>query len=213
MGADRVTRGPFTVTGQNPQDEKALVLDRLNNILETSGDSHTLAACQTALLILGSQTALSTVTTAQNLINQSINAGVLNKSNRKLKIRGRGIYTTPGTTTPVLTIALLVNGVSVCSIATAALSSTASSNMPFEFDFTITTASTGSTGTLEAHGKLGANITANTPAAAIATYLDTNTAVSSSVNLVAAGTIKVQASANSAITSIQLREASIEVVN
>lgn len=213
MGADRITSGPLTAAGTNPYDQKGLVLDKQNNILETCGDSHVLAACQTALSVLNAQTAITAVTAAQNLINMNINAGALNKLTRTVRVRGRAVYTTPGTTTPVLTIALLVAGVSVCSIATAALSSTASTNMPFDFDFQFTVASTGAAGTLEAHGKLNANITANTPAAALASYADTNTAVSSAVNLVAAGTIKVQASANSAITSIQLRNATIEIVN
>lgn len=213
MGADRVNRGPLSSTGINPSDEQALVLDKQNNILETSGESSQLAACQTALLILLAQAALANVTAAQNLINLAINGGLLNKQNRTIRIRARGVYTTPGTTTPVLTIALVVGGVTLCSISTAALSATASTNMPFEIDFTFSTVTVGSAGTLEAHGKLIANITANTPAAAASAYLDTNTAVSAAVNLQVAGNLQVQVSANSAITSITLRQASVEVVN
>lgn len=211
MGADRITTGP-QAAGTNPADTEALVLDVQNNILETSGNSRTMAACRTALSVLGAQTALTTVTTAQNLILLTLSAGVLNKLLRTINVSGTLIYTTPGTTTPTLTIALLINGVSVCSITTAALSGTASANMPVQFSFSASTASTGSAGTIEAHGSLNANISANTPAAAAANYLDNNVAVSSAVNLVSAGSLKVQVSANSAISSIQLRQAAVEVI-
>lgn len=213
MGADRVTQGPLTAQGVNPFDQEALVFDALNNILETSGNSHVLAACQTALMVLNAQTALTSVTTAQNLISKALNAGVLNKLSRTLYIQGSLIYTTPGTTTPTMTIAVTLGGVTVCTITTAALSATASSNMPVQFGFYLTVAATGSSGTIEAHGFVNANISANTPAAAAQNYLDTNTAVSSAINLTNALTLNVTVAASSSINSIQLRLASIELEN
>ena len=210
MGADRIAQGP-QASGLNPNDTEALVLDVANNILETSGNNHQMAACQTAIAVLGPQTALVTITTAQNLISKLLNAGVLNKLNRTLYIQGSLIYTSPGTTTPTITIAVTLGGVTLCTITTAAISATASANMPIQFYFYLTTTATGASGTIESHGGVSANITANTPAAAIATYLDTNTAASSAVNLNAAQTLNVTIAASSAITSAQLRLASIEV--
>lgn len=213
MAVDRITSGPLTAAGTNPYDTQALVHDTANDILEISGNDRVLRALEVALQILTSQTALSNVTTAQNLISKALGAGVLNKVNRTIRIWGRGIYTTPGTTTPAMSVLVALGATTLCTITTAALSATASTNMPFEFYFQFTTVSTGASGTLESHGELVCNISANTPAAAAADYLDTNTAVSSAVNLAGALTLTVQVSANSAITSIQLRQASIEVVN
>jgi hypothetical protein len=213
MGVDRITSGPLTAAGTNPYDQQALVLDAQNNILETSGSSRALAAARSAQAVIGAQTALATVTTAQNLISRNLNAGVLNKLGRTFIIKGWLIYTTPGTTTPTLTIALTLGGVTLISIVTAGLSATASTNMPTYFEFTFQTVSTGPTGTIEAHGQVNANISANTPAAALAQYVDNNIAVSSAVNLNSALALAVTVAGSSAITSIQLRQATIEVVN
>src|SRR5215472_15930447 len=211
MGADRITQGP-SITGTNAYDSQALVLDVTNNILETSGTNRTMQAARTALIVLGAQTALSTVTTAQNLISKTLNAGVLNKALRTLLIQGSVIYTSSGTTTPTITIAVTLGGVSLCSITTAAVSSTASTNMPVQFEFQLQTATTGSSGTIESHGYVYANISANTPAAASGIYCDTNTAVSSSDNLASALALAVTVAASSTITSVQLRQASVECV-
>lgn len=210
---DQTTKGPSGTSGGN-MNSPGLSLDTQNNILASVGDSRTEKIVQSMLAYLTAQTALTTVTTAQNLINQTLNAGVLNRTGRTICITGFGIYTTPGTTTPVFTIALLLGAVSLCSISSAALSSTASTNMPFQFSFTATVVSTGTGATLEVHGYLTINISANTPAAAAAAYCDTNTAVSSAVDLTGAGitALKVQVSANSAISSIQLRQATIELL-
>jgi hypothetical protein len=85
--------------------------------------------------------------------------------------------------------------------------------MPVQFSFIFTVASTGSSGTIEAHGFINANISANTPAAASNTYNDTNVAVSSAVNLTSALALQIQISASLAITSAQLRQLAIEVTN
>ena len=206
----QITQGPATATGQNP-NKQALILDRLNNITESVGDGGQAQALQTALLVLTAQTALTTITTAQNLINLALNAAVLNKQNRTLLISGSLIYTTPGTTTPAASLALVLGGVTLCTITLATMSATASTNMPINFWFELTIASTGSSGTVESHGQVNANLTANTPGGAISSFNDTNTAVSSAVNLQNALALKVTIAANSAISSAQLRQATVEV--
>jgi hypothetical protein len=212
MSITRITQGPLTTAGTNPYDQQSVVLDVVNNIMETSGNSHVLAACQTALAVIGPQTALTTITTAQNLISKVLGAGALNKLNRTLLIEGTLIYTSPGTTTPTISIAVTLGGVTLCTITTAGVSSTLSTNMPIQFAFLLNTSAVGSAGTIESHGTVSANITANTPAAAVASYSDTNTAASSAVNLTTALTLLVTIAASSTITSAQLRLASINVV-
>jgi hypothetical protein len=211
MSFAQITSGPATATGQNT-NKGALIFDKTSNIVESVGDAGLAAANQTALYILTAQTALSNVTTAQNLFNQTLNRSVLNKLNRTLQIAGTLLYTTPGTTTPTLTIALVLGGVTLCAITVSALNTVASTNMPVQFYFEIMTASTGNAGTIEAHGFVNANISANTPGASVTTFNDTNIAVSAPVNLMTALPLQVQVSASSAITSIQLRQFSVEVV-
>lgn len=210
MGADRIAYGP-QANATNPYDQQALVLDVTNNILETSGTNRVMSADRTCLFVLGTQTALASVTTAQNLIAKTLNAGVLNKLNRMVIVKGSVLFTTAGTTTPTLTLALTLGGVALVTIVTAATSATASTNMPLQFEFTLQTVATGQSGTIEAHGRVDANISANTPAAAIATYCDTNTAVSSAVNLNTALPLAVTVAASSVVTSVQLRLATVEV--
>lgn len=211
--ADRITQGPLSAAGTNPYDQEALVLDVANGILETSGNDHILRACRTPWIVLNAQTALATITTAQNLISKALNAGALNKITRTLKVKGSFVYTSPGTTAPTLSIAVTLGAVTLCTITTAGISTTASTNMPVQFEFLITVAATGSAGTIESHGRVDANITANTPAAAVATYTDTNTAVSSAVNLTTALTLAVTLAASSTVTAATLRQATIEFVN
>lgn len=207
----QITQGPATATGANP-NKQALIFDRANNITESVGDAGQSAAHQTALLILAAQTALTTITTAQNFINLLLNAGVLNKLNRTVLISGSFIYTTPGTTAPVVTLTLKLGAVTLCTITLAALSTTASANMPVQFQFQLNVVSTGAAGTVESHGAVNANISANTPAAAASCFLDTNIAVSSAVNLQSALALTVQISSTLAVSSAQLRQAAIEVV-
>ena len=208
----QITQAPPVPSGQNT-NQQALIFDRKSNIVESVGDAGIAAALQTALFIQTAQTALTAITTAQNFFNKTLAAGVLNKLNRTIQITGSFIYTTPGTTAPVMTITLVLGGVTLCAITAAALSTTASSNMPVQFSFTFNVVSTGASGTIESHGFVNANISANTPAAAANTYNDTNTAVSSAVNLTSALALQVQISSTLAITSAQLRQLSIEITN
>lgn len=207
----QITQGPANTSGKNG-NVQSLILDRQNNIVSSVGDAGTEAAHQTALTVLNAQTALTTITTAQNFFNQTLNRGALNRQNRALCLSGAGIYTSPGTTTPAITIAVTLGAVTLCSITSSAASSTASTNMPFNFTFTLSVASTGASGTLEAHGQFNINLSANTPAAAVSSFNDTNTAVSSAVDLTAAQALKVTIAANSTITSAQLRQFTLELL-
>lgn len=205
-----ITLGP--TNSYQCTSQPGLYFDQQDNILASCGKGLDLNTAETALAVFTPST-VTAVTTAQTLASLALGANVQNIVGRTLKVCGFGVYTSPGTTAPTLTIQVTEGGITPVAITTAALSTTASTSLPFQFCYRITTASKGATGTLEAHGYLNANISANTAAAAVATYLDTNTAVSSAVNLTAANTLAIQVVASSALTSVSLRQASIEVVN
>lgn len=207
----QVVNGPSSSTGC--QHAPALYMDQTNTVVSACGNAHVLSTFQTALATFSAQTAVTSVTTAQTMASLSLNANVQAVAGRTIRLCGYGIYTSPGTTTPTMTIQVTEGGITPVAITSAAVSGTASTNMPFQFCFDITTVTATATGTLEAHGQLSINISANTPAAALATYDDTNTAVSSSINLFAANTLAVQVAASSTITSVQLRQMTIELIN
>jgi hypothetical protein len=211
MAFDQITQGNSGPTGGNT-NSPGLTFDEANNLLSTVGKNFTEALLQAALLSLGPQTALTDVTTAQDLISTTLAGALLNRTLRRMRVRGKGIYTSAGTTTPTMTIALVLGGTTVVTITTAALSSTASANMPFKFDFEVVTITTGSAGAIEAHGEVDANISADTPAAAAAVYLDTNDAETTAFNLTPALTLAVTVAASAELTSVQLRDAVIEML-
>jgi len=182
--------------------------------LEPAGQMTGSAGCAPAILkITPAQTALSTITTAQTLDSLTLPAGVMNNVNRDLRVCFQGVYTSPGTTTPTITVALKIgSSVTPITITSAAISSTASTNMPFQGCYDVATAAVGATGTDEAHGYLDVNISANTPAAASTRYLDTNTAVSSTYDHTASNTATLSIAASSTVTSATLRWAKWELL-
>jgi hypothetical protein len=207
----QITQGPPTTSGANP-NQQALILDRQNNIVSSVGSSGQSAALQTCRQLIPTQTAITTITTVQTFWSKALSAGELNLVGRTYTLSGYGIYTTPGTTTPVATFTLVLGGVTIATVVCGAMSATASTNMPFQFEFTITVVSTGSAGTVEVHGEIQINLTANTPAGALSYYGDTNNAVSSAINMNSAATLALNVAANSAISSMQLRLGFLEVV-
>lgn len=211
MGADRIQAGPFNSQGTNPNDQQALVQDTQNNTLSVSGNSRRLALLRASLAVLPAQTALTAITTAQNLLTAALNAGALNVIGRRLRIKASILYSTTSTNVATLTFALKLGSVTLCTITTGATNTAASTNLPVQVQFEITTASLGTSGTIESHGKVDANI-GTAAGGAIASYLDTNTAVSSAVNLVSTETLALTIAASAAVPSAQLRDAIIEWV-
>lgn len=209
MGADTVTQGypaPNQVIG--PQ---GLILDRVNNLLYTFGQGGVAALVQSALKTLGIQTALTAITTAQNLLSYAFGAGALNVVGRTFTVSGSALYATTSANVATLTIALKLGSVTIATLTTAATNTAASTNLPIQFAFTVTTTSTGATGTLYASG--GAKVDLGTAAsAAITEYLINNTAASSAVNLTAAQTLTVTIAASAAVPSAQLMSATITAV-
>lgn len=210
MGADRVSYGPPSASGVNAYDQKALVLDQTNGVLYVSGaaNNRKLMVAMGAPLVLSAQTALTAITTAQTLLSFAFVAGALNVTGRKLRVKGVLIYSTTAANVATISFAMTLGGVTLCTITTAATNTAASANLPIHFEFETTVVTLGATATLESHGKVDANI-GTAAASAIASYLDTNTAVSAAVNLTAATTLGVTIAASAAVPSAQLRSATV----
>lgn len=207
----RVTQGPDQVAkcgGPN-----TLQIDSASGVVQSCGLGQNPLTHQVAIASVSAQTAVTSVTTAQTMYSLALPANFQNVAGRTLRICGYGVYTSPGTTTPTITLQITEGGVTPVAITSAGVSSTASTNMPFQACFDLTTVATGTSGTIEAHGQIAINISANTPAAAMTTYDDTNTAVSSAINLNSANTLAVQVAASGTITSVTLRQLTIEVIS
>jgi hypothetical protein len=210
MGADRVTYGPPFANGFNTFDEKAILLDQVSGVMYSSGSGNgrkvQLAMC--APLVLPAQTAKTAITTAQVLLSFAFVAGALNVIGRKLRVKGVMIYSTTVANVAAISFALKLGTVTLCTITTAATNTAASAGLPIHFEFELTVVTLGATATIESHGRVDANI-GTAAAAAAAVYLDTNTAVSSAVNLTAAQTLEVTIAASAAVPSAQLRSATV----
>jgi len=108
-----ITKGPLNATGVNgAAAPNGFSFDQQNNVLSTVGSAAQESALQTALTVINAQTALTAITTAQNLISKALNAGFLNRAGRTLLITVYGIFTTPAGT-PNLTFALTLGGVTL----------------------------------------------------------------------------------------------------
>jgi hypothetical protein len=210
MGADRSTYGPPNAAGVNIWDQKSIALDQVNGVMYSSGSTNgrKFMAAMAAPLILPAQAALTAITTAQGLLSFTFTAGALNVTGRKMRVKACVIYSTTAANVATLSFALVLGGVTLCTITTAATNTTASVNLPIYFEFELTVVSLGATATIESHGRVDANI-GTAAAAAAATYLDTNTAVSAAVNLTAAATLSVTLAASAAVPSAQLRSATL----
>lgn len=212
-----VTNGPNTST--SCQASPGLYFDQQNGVLSTCGSSHTLQAANTTLGVFNAQTANATVTTAQAMATLALNANAQNVVGRTLRICASGIYTTPGTTAPTLTFSITEGGITPFTITTGATDTGGATDLQWHFCADITTAalstsaSPSTTGKLETHGQLAVNLTANTKGGALTTYADQNTAISSAINLFTANTLSINVAASATVTSVQLRQMTIQLVS
>ena len=215
--------GPFAKTtfgppapGTTDTNKGALIADVQEGVVEIvdmQGNTH---GVESTLLLLQAQTALTTITTAQTLMSLALLAGALNKTNRTLIISGTVIFTNFANASNQITIALKLGAVTLCTISTAASIAASVTNGQLTFCFTFSVASVGSSGTLEAHGAVVAQLS-TTLGTALPQYGDQNTALSSAVNLTSALTLAVTiaegGSGSGEFASAQLRQGQIEVVN
>ena len=210
MGADRLIQGPPSPTGTVQYDDPgAILVDTVNGIEYVVTTAKGAIAGQAAALILTAQTALTAITAAQTLLSKAFAAGALNMQGRTMLVTGYLIFTTPAGT-PTLTIALLLGATTLATITTAAVAGS-QTNAQLQFQFQLTVASAGSSGSIEAHGNVSAQLSA-TLGTAIAEYVDQNTAAVGSLNLTIAQTLSATIAASTTVTSAQVRLASIEFV-
>lgn len=209
MGADSVVSGPPAAA--QCFGTEGLILDKKNNNLYIFGDSRTPQLLAGGGTVVGPQTALTAITTAQTLLSKTFAAGALNYVGATVQVSGSLIYSTTTANVATITLAVLLGAVSLASITTAATNTTASTNLPINFSFTLTVVSIGAAGTLVAVGNVNANI-GTTAAAATANYASTNTGVSSAVNLLIAEILTVTIAASAAIPSATLLSATVQQI-
>lgn len=207
----RTVLGPAAPTGLDT-NKGALIADVQNGvpeIVDLNGNSH---GIETMLLQLLAQTALTTITTAQNLFSQTLPAGALNKIGRMLRITGSIVFTTASANTPTIAIALKLGTVTLCTITSAAVAAS-TTNGQLQFEIIVQVATAGSSGTIESHGELLAQLSA-TLGTALAAYADQNTAVSSAVNLTSSLALSATITASGGtVSSATLRQLTVEVIN
>jgi hypothetical protein len=182
MGADRLSFGPLNAAGTNPYDQQALIQDTQNNILEISGASRLRAALFSRLAIIENALALTAITTAQTLLSLALNAGAINVLNRRLGIRGSMVYSSTTGNVATITLALTLGGVTLCSISTTATNTTASTNLPLDFEFELVVATTGASAAILSTGSVKVNL-GTAAAAAITEFLDTNVGSSDTITV------------------------------
>ena len=210
MGADRITQGQ---SPSDPYDSPgAIVVDAVSGLLQTVTNNRALVAAQQAIAAVGAQTAVTAITAAKNLFSTTLPTGLLNEVGRTVAVDGWGIYSSAGGTTPTISIALVLAGVTLCIITSSPINTAANTNLPFQVSFQFTVITAGSAGTIECHGNLIINLSANSQAAAPTQFADTNTGVSGAVNLTTADTLTVTIAASSAVSSAQLRLGSVSIL-
>lgn len=138
-------------------------------------------------------TATANTTSDQALMELSLSAGYFNSIRQPFIFNAAGVYTTPAAQTPTLNFKIKLCTVSGCGSGTvitlASITSTATlasvTNNNWHMLITAYTAATGATGNFEVHGPLIVDLgTLTTSADSV--FVDTNTAVSSNIDLTAA---------------------------
>lgn len=140
----------------------------------------------------------------------------MNVIGKTLRVKMSGIYTSAAAQIPTIGIQLAFSGAFTQTVLTVTSQAVTASeaNFPWEFEGNIFTVANGASGTLEAHGHLAILLGASATAPE-SVYQDTNTAPGAAVNLTAGGTnnLLLNAVTSATLSSIQLRTATIEVLN
>jgi hypothetical protein len=131
-------------------------------------------------------------TSEQQLIELTLGSGYFNSLRQPFLFNGAGVYTTPIGQTPTLTFKVKLCTVSGCGSGTvvtlASIASTAtlanSTNNTWNVNFLGYTSATGTTGNLEIHGPLTVDL-GSLSTSPDSVFNDTNTAVSSNIDLTA----------------------------
>lgn len=170
------------------------------------------AAIPQLICNLIAQPANATITTIQVMGTCPLGAGIQNVSGKVLRVTGHLVYTS-GAQTGTMTISAIEGGVTPIAVTSGAIVTGGQTNAQAEFDYYITTAFTGTAGTLESHGKLAVQLATAANGTAMSTFNDQNTAVSSAVNLTAANNLTINITMTSSTTSATLRDAQVWLLN
>ena len=143
--------------------------------------------------------------------------------NKTLRIRLKGVYSTPASSTATINLKAKFCNVRGCgsgvvitpvSITSAALGSIQATNNPFLFDANITVQTNGSSAAYEGSGQLAIDL-ASSPSAASSLFLDTNTATVGTNDATTYFYLQLSGafSAASASNSMTARQLIVETVN
>jgi hypothetical protein len=160
--------------------------------------------------------ALTALTGVGTFATIALPTGFMNVPGKVIRVRMFGIYSSAAAQTPTIGIQLGFSGAFTQTevVATSQAITASQTNFPWSFDGDIVVVTGGATGTLEAHGRLAILLGASATASE-STYQDTNVAPNGAVNLTAAGSnnLLLQVNTSTALSSIQLRYASVEALN
>lgn len=157
-------------------------------------------------------TARTTVTTIQTMGSCPMQAGLQNRIGKVLHVTGHGLYTS-ASQTGTMTISLTEGGQTPIAVLSAALTTGGQTSAQFSFDYYVTTASTGTAGTVEAHGLLFLQGASAANGTAMIVYADTNTGTATAFDLTASNTLAMTVTMSSSTTSVTLRDAQAVLMN
>lgn len=156
-------------------------------------------------------TAITTSTTIKTIATCNLSAGLQNSFGKLLHITGHGVYTATGT--PTFAVSLVEGGVTPIIITSAAVTTGGQTNAQFSFDLYLTTGLTGTAGKVEAHGTLTLQGATAANTTAMILYEDTNTALSSALDLTAANALTIGITGSSGVSATTLRDSQIVLMN
>ena len=152
-------------------------------------------------------------TSDQDLMATVIPANTLNSVGRVLRGVIKGVYSTPALSTATLEIKVQLGSLTLLDITTDANAGSVTNN-GFSFEFDIATQTAGSSAKFETSGRLFIDLGALTTTAATA-YVDSNHAVSSTLDITANQTLQVTVafSAGSTSNSCTQRQLILNTIN
>lgn len=161
-------------------------------------------------LTSGPTTALTNVTTVQTMASWTLPAGAMNVQGKRIHIHGELMFSN-GATTPAITLSVKI-GSSITPVSVVGASNANSNtNSPLEFDFTIQTTTTGTSGADEAHGWFTETVgSAWSSGTAVVAYVDGNTAASSTYDHTVANTLALNIASTATLTSVTMRDVQID---
>jgi len=152
---------------------------------------------------------------AADLMELVLPTGYWNFAGRTIYLFASGVYTTAGGQTPTITIAVNVGSLGALSFVSSATTA-AVTTKPWNLEGFLSVVTAGSSGTLEAHGicnfELGGGAAGSV---AVSSFNDTNSAVSSALDLTAAQDLEcnVIMSSSNAGNSVVQRQMIVQLYN